>query len=70
MFALHDHAYNHAWIKRWSTQYLLKPEDLDEIRNRLGEKVWRDSSCHLFASVLTRSRLHSTSPSPSPTSPS
>ncbi|OJD39909.1 plasma membrane channel protein [Diplodia corticola] len=39
VFALHDHSYNHAWIKQWSTQYLLKPEDLDEIRNRLGEKV-------------------------------
>ncbi|KAL0265256.1 hypothetical protein SLS55_001221 [Diplodia seriata] len=39
VFALHDHSYNHAWIKKWSTQYLLKPEDLDEIRNRLGEKV-------------------------------
>lgn len=39
IFALHDHQYNKEWIKRWSTQYLLKPEDLDEIRNRLGEKI-------------------------------
>nr|OQO17052.1 hypothetical protein B0A51_14203 [Rachicladosporium sp. CCFEE 5018] len=39
VFALHDHVYNKAWIKKWSTQYLLTPEDLDEIRNRLGEKV-------------------------------
>lgn len=40
MFPLHDHKYNHEWIKKWSTQYLLKAEDLDEIRNRFGEKVW------------------------------
>lgn len=39
IFALHDHAYNKEWIKRWSTKYLLEPEDIDEIRNRLGEKV-------------------------------
>ena len=39
IFALHDHAYNKQWITNWSTKYLLEPEDLDEIRNRLGEKV-------------------------------
>lgn len=39
LFALHDHVYNKEWIKKWSTQYLLKPEDLDEIRNRMGEKI-------------------------------
>ncbi|KAF2724584.1 DUF590-domain-containing protein [Polychaeton citri CBS 116435] len=39
IFALHDHQYNKAWIKRWSTQWLLKPEDLDDIRNRLGAKI-------------------------------
>ncbi|KAF2712610.1 DUF590-domain-containing protein [Pleomassaria siparia CBS 279.74] len=39
VFALHDHAYNAEWIKRWSTSYFLKTEDLDEIRNRLGEKI-------------------------------
>ncbi|KAK5169460.1 uncharacterized protein LTR77_005436 [Saxophila tyrrhenica] len=39
VFALHDHAYNKEWIKKWSTQYLLKPEDLDEIRDRMGEKI-------------------------------
>jgi anoctamin-10 len=39
VFALHDHVYNKEWIKKWSTQYLLKPEDLDEIRNRMGEKI-------------------------------
>ncbi|KAK3073613.1 hypothetical protein LTR53_004623 [Teratosphaeriaceae sp. CCFEE 6253] len=39
VFALHDHVYNKEWIKKWSTQWLLKPEDLDDIRNRLGEKI-------------------------------
>ncbi|KAF1999643.1 DUF590-domain-containing protein [Amniculicola lignicola CBS 123094] len=39
VFALHDHDYNKDWIKKWTSQYILKTEDLDEIRNRLGEKV-------------------------------
>ena len=39
VFALHDHTYNREWMKRWATTYLLKVEDLDEIRNRFGEKV-------------------------------
>jgi anoctamin-10 len=39
IFALHDHDFNKQWIKKWSTSYLLKPEDLDAIRDQLGEKV-------------------------------
>lgn len=39
IFALHDNAYNKEWIKRWSTKYLLDPQDLDEIRDRFGEKI-------------------------------
>ncbi|PNS15734.1 hypothetical protein CAC42_4186 [Sphaceloma murrayae] len=39
IFALHDHAYNKAWIKRWSTKYVLDSKDLDEIRDRLGENI-------------------------------
>ena len=39
VFALHDHVYNKEWIKKWSTQWLLSPQDLDEIRDRLGEKI-------------------------------
>jgi hypothetical protein len=39
VFALHDHAYNKDWIKKWTSSYFLKTEDLDDIRNRLGEKV-------------------------------
>ncbi|KAJ4305414.1 hypothetical protein N0V90_000945 [Kalmusia sp. IMI 367209] len=39
IFALHDHAYNKDWIKKWTSSYTLKTEDLDDIRNRLGEKI-------------------------------
>jgi anoctamin-10 len=39
IFALHDQAYNKDWIKKWSSQWTLTTEDLDDIRNRLGEKV-------------------------------
>lgn len=39
LFPLHDHQYNKDWIRRWSTRWLLKSEELDEIRNRLGEKI-------------------------------
>jgi anoctamin-10 len=46
IFALHNHAYNKHWIKHWSVEWFLKPEDLDEIRNRLGEKA-----CPTFAAT-------------------
>lgn len=39
IFALHDHNYNKEWIKRWSKKWVLTPQDLDEIRDRLGEAV-------------------------------
>lgn len=39
VFPLHDHKFNKEWIRKWSTMTFLKPEDLDEIRNRFGEKV-------------------------------
>ncbi|MBE7180661.1 MAG: anoctamin [Terriglobus roseus] len=39
IFALHDHAYNKQWITKWARQWLLSPEDLDDIRNRLGERI-------------------------------
>lgn len=51
IFALHDHAYNKDWIKKWSTSYFLQAEDLDDIRNRLGEKV-----CHLLEQHTTSQR--------------
>jgi hypothetical protein len=39
VFALHDHEYNKDWMKKWSSSWTLSTEDLDDIRNRLGEKV-------------------------------
>lgn len=39
IFPLHDVAFNKTWIKDWSMKTFLKVEDLDEIRNRFGEKV-------------------------------
>jgi len=39
IFALHDHTFNKEWLKEWATKYMLKVEDLDEMRNRFGEKV-------------------------------
>lgn len=43
IFPLHDQNFNKEWLKSWATKTLLKPEDLDEIRDHLGEKV---SSCN------------------------
>lgn len=39
IFALHNHAANHEWLREWSTKWFLSPQDLDELRNRMGEKV-------------------------------
>ena len=39
VFPLHDHAFNRAWIKSWGTKYVLDDKDLDDIRDRFGEKV-------------------------------
>lgn len=39
VFALHDHTFNKAWIKQWSTKYLITHDDLNVIRNRFGEKI-------------------------------
>ena len=39
LYPLHDPTFNKEWIKKWSTTSFLKTKDLDEIRDRLGEKV-------------------------------
>lgn len=39
IFPLHDHAFNKAWIQKWSSKYLLDQNDLNEIRNKFGENV-------------------------------
>lgn len=50
VFPLHDHNFNKEWIKKWSTMTFLKVEDLDQIRDRFGEKV----ACQL--PLLSRER--------------
>ena len=49
VFPLHDHQYNKEWIKKWSTMTFLKAEDLDQIRDRFGEKVGNKALIHLQA---------------------
>jgi len=39
IFALHDHAFNKAWIKDLTSKYFLSAEDLTEIKDRFGEKI-------------------------------
>ncbi|CAK7564647.1 MAG: hypothetical protein SEPTF4163_002543 [Sporothrix epigloea] len=39
IFPLHDHAFNRAWLRKWSTQYVLDGADLDSIRDKFGERV-------------------------------
>ena len=39
IFALHDHDFNKQWIKELSHSYTVSPAQLDEIRNKFGEKV-------------------------------
>lgn len=42
VFPLHDQQFNKEWIRKWSTMTFLKAEDLDAIRDHLGEKVRRN----------------------------
>lgn len=39
LFPLHDRDFNRTWMKKWASTSILKIEDLDEIRDRFGEKV-------------------------------
>jgi len=39
LFPLHDHVFNKNFMSKWSRQTTLKTEDLDEIRDRFGEKI-------------------------------
>lgn len=70
LFPLHDHQYNNEWLKKWSKQWMLLPEDIDEIRERLGEKVWSPIVFKAACASSNVCRLLSISPSPSLTLPS
>lgn len=39
IFALHDHQFNKAWIKHLGSKYYLNQKDLEDIKNRFGEKI-------------------------------
>lgn len=39
VFALHDHQFNKAWIKDLTSKYFLGPQDLEEIKDKFGEKI-------------------------------
>jgi hypothetical protein len=39
LFPLHDDKTNQAWIRDWSKKTFLTNEDLDQIRDKFGEKV-------------------------------
>ncbi|KAK0718298.1 calcium-activated chloride channel-domain-containing protein [Lasiosphaeria miniovina] len=39
IFPLHDRDFNRQWIKQWSTKYYLDSSDIDQIRDRFGERV-------------------------------
>lgn len=39
IFALHDERTNQEWMRDWSKKTFLSRDDLDQIRNKFGEKV-------------------------------
>lgn len=39
IFPLHDHERNRKWLNSFSSKTFLTPEDLDQIRDIVGEKV-------------------------------
>lgn len=39
IFPLHDHVRNKRWLNDFSKKTLLTPDDLDQIRDTVGEKV-------------------------------
>lgn len=39
VFPLHNHAFNRQWLKQWSQKYFLDENDINEIRDKFGEKV-------------------------------
>ena len=43
VFPLHDPEKNKKWLTEFSTKTFLTPDDLDEVRNRVGEAVCRVS---------------------------
>jgi hypothetical protein len=48
IFPLHDNKTNQAWMRDWSKKTFLTREDLDQIRDKFGEKVRRNTSIVIY----------------------
>jgi hypothetical protein len=68
IFPLHDHEGNKEFLKSMAGKTFLTPEDLDFIRNNLGEKV--SSRPPINPQILIATRLVTTSRLLNPISPS
>jgi hypothetical protein len=65
MFPLHDHERNRQWLNSFSSKTFLTPEDLDQIRDIVGEKV---QFCDLVRQAnANNNRLATIMPSYKPT---
>ena len=67
VFPLHDHAKNKKWLSEFSRKTFLSPEDLDDIKDTVGEKV------RYFVNMVSNTNIDrspTTMPSCSLTSPS
>lgn len=55
VFPLHDHDKNKRWLTEFTRKTFLTPEDLDEVRDTMGEKVCTESyrlgSTHMLTSL-------------------
>lgn len=67
IFPLHDTRLNREWMTEWARKTFLTTEDLDSVRNNLGEKVILPIVIHTNA-LLTSSRLLTILPSYNPIS--
>lgn len=45
IFPLHDDKTNQAWMRDWSKKTFLTRDDLDQIRNKFGERVLSRRHC-------------------------
>lgn len=65
VFPLHDHVQNKKWLAEFARKTFLTPEDLDEIRNSMGEqvcvlgfsKVYKLTFRRLATTTLSSSRI-------------
>lgn len=53
IFPLHDHVKNKRWLSEFSRKTFLTPEDLDEIKNTVGEKVCHSAPMFPFSLGMT-----------------